>query len=53
MSIKIGYFTCQRQGVFPDTAHCAIGRYFYCPQVYASKPLKKYLFQFLECLILF
>ncbi|CAF2997008.1 unnamed protein product [Rotaria sp. Silwood2] len=26
------YFTCTQQGIFPDTAQCAIGRYFYCPQ---------------------
>ncbi|CAF3306559.1 unnamed protein product [Rotaria socialis] len=26
------YFTCPRQGVFPDTSQCSIGRYFYCAQ---------------------
>ena len=26
------YFTCSAVGVFPDTAFCAVGRYFYCPQ---------------------
>ncbi|CAF1046582.1 unnamed protein product [Rotaria sp. Silwood1] len=30
------YFTCTRQGVFPDTAQCAIGRYFYCPQAFGA-----------------
>ncbi|UJR13808.1 hypothetical protein I4U23_000819 [Adineta vaga] len=30
------YFTCTRQGVFPDTAQCGIGRYFYCPQPFGT-----------------
>ncbi|CAF0740142.1 unnamed protein product [Rotaria sp. Silwood1] len=30
------YFTCQRAGVFPDTAYCAIGRYYYCSQASAT-----------------
>lgn len=36
----LGYFTCQRAGVFPDTAQCAIGRYFYCGQAGIGKCLK-------------
>jgi hypothetical protein len=28
----LGYFTCSRTGAFPDTANCALGRYFYCAQ---------------------
>ncbi|CAF2338444.1 unnamed protein product [Rotaria sp. Silwood2] len=31
------YFTCTQIGVFPDTAFCAIGRYFYCPQASGGK----------------
>ena len=28
----LGYFTCPRAGVFPDTAQCTVGKYFYCTQ---------------------
>jgi hypothetical protein len=37
----IGYFTCTAQGLLPDTAQCAIGRYFYCSQIGAGKCLIK------------
>ncbi len=33
----LGYFTCTQAGVFPDTANCRIGRYFYCPQASGGK----------------
>ncbi|CAF3420099.1 unnamed protein product [Rotaria socialis] len=33
MKCNQSYFTCTQAGVFPDTAYCATGRYFYCPQV--------------------
>ncbi|CAF3703948.1 unnamed protein product [Rotaria sordida] len=38
------YFTCQRVGVFPDTAYCTIGRYYYCPQASGSKYFQIELF---------
>ncbi len=37
----IGYFTCTQPGAFPDTAQCAIGRYFYCSQAFGGKFLKE------------
>jgi len=35
-----GYFTCTNAGVFPDTANCALGRYFYCPQASGGKYIR-------------
>jgi hypothetical protein len=37
----LGYFTCTAAGVFPDTANCAIGQYFYCPQASGGKYFKR------------
>jgi hypothetical protein len=41
--VSIDYFACPGQGAFPDTAQCAIGRYFYCSQASAGKYLKEIL----------
>jgi len=37
----LGYFTCTQAGIFPDTANCAVGRYFYCPQANSGKYFKR------------
>ncbi len=39
----IGYFTCTAPGLFPDTAYCGIGKYFYCPQAGGGKYSTSYL----------
>jgi len=31
VSSSLDYFTCTQVGVFPDTAYCSTGRYYYCP----------------------
>ena len=36
----LGYFTCSAVGVFPDTANCAIGRYYYCSQATGGESSK-------------
>ena len=37
---SIGYFTCTSQGIFPDTAQCGIGKYFYCQQATGGRFFK-------------
>lgn len=46
-ALHLGYFTCQQAGVFPDTAYCSIGRYFYCPTVGGGKRICNCLFEIL------
>lgn len=41
----LGYFTCPTSGLFPDTAQCSIGRYFYCQQAGAGSLKIDYLFK--------
>ena len=40
---SLGYFTCSAVGVFPDTANCAIGRYYYCRQATGGESSKSRL----------